>query len=134
MAHSTNNSRRDFRLSLGVFALIVASALCGLALDANWPKFLRVLLAFSTYSAVLLLLFRRETPGALPLWPFALAAAAAELASGWLRPNATALLSPSVAPAAALLIGGLHWLTLRAWRPLRARITSPGRAAARPSN
>ena len=128
MADSTHNSRRDFRLSLGLFALIVASALCGLALDANWWKFLRVLLAFSTYSTLLLLLLRRATPGPLPLWPFALAAGAAELASGWLRPNATALLSLSVAPAAALLIGGVHWLTLRAWRPLHGRITATRRA------
>ena len=129
MADSTNNSRRDLHLSLGVFALIVASALCGLALDANWRKFLRVLLAFSTYSTILLLLFRRETSGPLPLWPFALAAGAAELASGWLRPNATPLLSPSVAPVAALLIGGVHWLTLRAWRRLHGRITAPRHAA-----
>ena len=130
MADSTNNARRDFRLSLGVIALIVASALCGLAFNANWPKFLRVLLAFSTYSAVLLLLLRRRaTPDALPLWPFALAAGAAELASGWLRPNATALLSLSVAPAAALLVGGVHWLVLRAWRPLRGRIAAPRHAA-----
>jgi hypothetical protein len=129
VADSTNNSRRDFRLSLGVVALIVASALCGLAFNANWPKFLRVLLAFSTYSTILLLLFRRATPGALPLWPFALAAGAAELASGWLRPNATALLSLSVAPAAALLIGGAHWLALRSWRPLRGRIAAPRNAS-----
>ena len=129
MADSTNNSRRDFRLSLGVFAIIVASALCGLALDANWWKFLRVLLAFSTYSTILLLLLRRATPGPLPLWPFALAAGAAELASGWLRPDATALLSLSVAPIAALLIGGVHWLALRAWRPLHGRIRAPRRAA-----
>jgi hypothetical protein len=63
VADATNNARRDFRLSLGVFALIVAAALCGLAFNANWPKFLRVLLAFSTYSTILLLLFRRETRG-----------------------------------------------------------------------
>ena len=129
MTDSASNPRRDFRLSLCVFALVVASALCGLALDANWWKFLRVLLAFSTYSTILLLLLRRETRGPLPLWPFALAAGAAELASGWLRPNADALLSLRVAPAAALLIGGAHWLALRAWRRLHGRITAPRHAS-----
>jgi len=28
-----------------------------------------------------------------------------------------------LAPAAAVLVGGLHWLVLRYWRRLRARLT-----------
>jgi len=122
-------------ISLGLLGLIFALALGGLALEGNWRKFLRVLLAFGTYAAVLLGLLRVRGGGApewLPFWPFALAGNAAELVSRWLLPFPGARAVLSTAPAAALLIGGVHWLALRTWRPLRGWITA-GRDADHPS-
>ncbi len=122
-----STARRDFVLSLIFMSLLVAFVLSGLALDANWRKLARVGLGFSTYLFVLLSLVgglrlfeKRRAP--IPFPVFALSAAAAELASGWLRPTARSTVDFAVALAAALLIGGTHWLALRTWRPLRTRI------------
>ena len=78
------HARRDLVLSALLLALLFAAVLCGLAYDENWRKLLRVGLAASVYLSALLLLTRRWR-GPLPFWPFAVAAAAAELSSGWLR-------------------------------------------------
>ena len=129
-----STARRDLLVSLGLFGLIVVVVLGGLAHDANWRKLLRIALAASTYVTVLLALLRLQMRAAkpdehLPFWAFAMAAGTAELASGWLRlgvPDRTTLW---VAPLAALLIGGIHWLALRAWRQLRDEIML-GRSAA----
>lgn len=103
--------RSDLIASLGLLALIMALALGGLALEGNGRKFLRVLLGFVTYAAILLGLFRGRASEArerLPFWPFALAGAAAELVSGWLRPFPSVRVVFATAPVAALLIGGVH--------------------------
>ena len=117
-------ARRDLLVSLIFLALIFAFVLGVLALDANWRKFLRVLIAASTYLCVLLTRLKVRgkvitASGGIPFWAFAVAAAAAELSSGWLRAGASVGVSLWVSLAAALLIGGVHWLGLRVWRPLR---------------
>ena len=125
------HARRDLRLSVLLLALLFAAVLCGLAYEENWRKLLRVGLASSVYLSALLLLTRRRREGTaapLPFWPFALAGAAAELSSGWLRTRVADGMTFWLAPAAAVLVGGLHWLALRHWRPLRERLT--GRDAA----
>ena len=133
------DARRDLAVSLVVLGFIIVLVLSGLAMDGNWRKFLRVLLAFLAYVTLLLALlrggYRAAGAGAhLPFWPFAVAAAVAELVSGWLRPGMSAGITFSVAPAAALLIGGVHWLALRAWRPLHERILSGRGAGHTPAN
>ncbi len=119
-------------LSALLLALLFTAVLCGLAYEENWRKLVRVGLAASVYLSALLLLTRRWRSGAstaLPLWPFAVAAAAAELSSGWLRTRVADGMTFWLAPAAAVLVGGLHWLALRRWRHLRERLTP--RAATR---
>ena len=119
-------ARRDLRLSALLLALFFAAVLCGLSVEENWRKLLRVGLASSVYLSALLLLTRRWREGKaapLPFWPFALAAAAAELSSGWLRTRVADGMTFWLAPAAAVLVGGLHWLALRHWRRLRERLT-----------
>ena len=120
------HARRDFMLSALLLALLFAGVLCGLAYEENWRKLVRVGLAASVYLSALLLLTRRWRRGVsapLPFWPFAVAAAAAELASGWLRTRVADGVTFWLAPAAAVLVGGLHWLALRHWRRLRERLT-----------
>ena len=120
------HARRDLRLSALLLALLFAAVLCGLSVEENWRKLLRVGLASSVYPSALLLLTRRWREGKaapLPFWPFALAAAAAELSSGWLRTRVADGITFWLAPAAAVLVGGLHWLALRHWRRLRERLT-----------
>lgn len=123
--------RRDLLTSLCVLVALFALVLSGLVWEENWQKFLRVLIGFSAYVLVLLLalgayvqLMKRR--GRLPLWPFLLAGAAAEISSGWLRPTARLPVDVLTALAAATLIGGTHWAALRAWRPLRERIMRVG--------
>ncbi|HEV7843454.1 MAG TPA: hypothetical protein VGO69_07135 [Pyrinomonadaceae bacterium] len=120
-------SRSDMAASLCVLTLLIAFALSGLAWDENWRKLLRVLAGFSAYVIVLLsalgvhrLIAKRRAR--LPFRAFALAGAMAEISSGWLRPAARMPIDLLTALAAAFLIGGVHWLTLRAWRPLHERI------------
>lgn len=128
-AATRSTARRDFVLSLILMSLLGAFALSGLALDANWRKLARVSLGFSTYLCALLSLVRglklfEKGRAHIPFPVFAVAAAAAEMASGWLRPTARSTVDFAVALAAALLIGGAHWLALRTWRPLRKKVQS----------
>jgi hypothetical protein len=120
-------ARRDMLVSVGLLAVIIILALSRIALDGNWQKVLRVSMAFLIYTAVLLVLARGRARfsaanSRLPFWIFAVAAAAAELSSGWLRPDWRASDVLAMPVAAALLVGGFHWVVLRAWRPLRERI------------
>jgi uncharacterized membrane protein (Fun14 family) len=124
---------RDLAASLCVLCLLIGFALSGLAWDENWRKFMRVLMAFAVYVIVLLSALGaygliRGRRARFPFWTFALAGAMAEISSGWLRPTATAKIDLSTALAAAFLIGGVHWLALRAWRPLYERIVRVERA------
>jgi hypothetical protein len=127
MDSSTHIVRRDLMLSMGLLTLIITLALFRIAWTGNWLKVLRVSLAFLTYGLTLLALLRgfaQPAPerGRLPFWIFALAAAATELCSGWLRPDwrmSDLLTLPLIA---AFLIGGFHWLVLHMWRGLRERI------------
>jgi hypothetical protein len=118
---------RDLVASLCVLCLLIGLALSGLAWDENWRKFLRVFIGVIVYVMVLLSalgaygLIRGRRAG-FPFPAFALAGAMAELTSGWLRPTATTKVDLLMALAAAFLIGGIHWLTLRAWHPLDERI------------
>jgi len=139
MDSSTHIARRDLMLSMGLLTLIIILALFRIAWTGNWLKVLRVSLAFLTYGLTLPALLRGFAQHALernrlPFWIFALAAAAAELCSGWLRPDwrmSDLLTLPLVA---AFLIGGFHWCVLHMWRGVRGRIvagvaTGHGRAA-----
>jgi hypothetical protein len=120
------HARRDLLLSALLLALLFAAVLCGLAYEENWRKLMRVGLASFVYLCALLLFTRRWRKGAaaaLPWWPFASAAAAAELSSGWLRTRVADGITFWLAPAAAVLVGGLHWLALCHWRRLRERLT-----------
>ncbi|CAN5471422.1 hypothetical protein BH20ACI3_BH20ACI3_20000 [soil metagenome] len=131
MAFFGNVARRDLIVSMGVLGFIIALAVSQLALEGNWQKVLRISLAFLTYSAVLLRLARYLPKIAvkgihLPFWIFAVAGGAAEGASGWLRPDWSFSDTLMLPLAAAVLVGGSHWLALIAWRPLRERILAGG--------
>jgi hypothetical protein len=124
-------ARRDLLLSMGLLALIILLALGRIALDGNWQKVVRVSLAFIVYATALLVLARARArfftaSASLPFWIFAVAGALAELSSGWLRPDWRVSDLVAMPFAAALLVGGFHWLVLRAWRPLRERIVMRG--------
>jgi hypothetical protein len=128
-------NRRDLFASLLIMSILVAFALTGLMWDENWRKVLRVGVGFSAYIVVLMTAIRvysLEARGraSLPFWAFALAGAAAEACSGWLRPQARWSVDIPTVIMAAILIGGAHWLGLRFWRPLRERIFSFERKAA----
>ncbi|HEX7318386.1 MAG TPA: hypothetical protein VF297_31055 [Pyrinomonadaceae bacterium] len=128
------HARRDLLASALLLALLFAAVLCGLAYEENWRKFVRVGVAASVYLSALLMLtrrWRRGTAATFPFWPFAVAAAAAELTSGWLRTRVADGITFWLAPVAAVLVGGLHWLALRYWRTLRERLTGHGAAAMR---
>ncbi len=127
MAFFGNVARRDLIVSMGVLGFIIALAVSQLALEGNWQKVLRISLAFLTYSAVLLSLARYLSKIAVesirpPFWIFLVAGGTAEVASGWLRPDWSLSDTLILPPAAAVLVGGSHWLALIAWRPLRDRI------------
>ena len=120
-------AREDLTVSLVIIGLIIAFALVQLGFQGNWPKVLRVSLAFLTYSTVLLCLIRwtlKAEQSSLPYHIFAVAAGAAELCSGWLRPDWRISDVLTIPLIAAVLIGGLHWLALRVWRPLHLRLLS----------
>jgi hypothetical protein len=116
-------------LSMGLLALIIIMALFRIAWTGNWLKVLRVSLGFLTYGLTLLAMLRSFAQpalerGRLSFWIFALAAAAAELCSGWLRPDWRMSDLLTLPVVAAFLIGGFHWSVLRMWRGLRERIVS----------
>ncbi|MGI8897309.1 MAG: hypothetical protein ACR2IB_02835 [Pyrinomonadaceae bacterium] len=126
-----NVARRDLIVSMGMLGFIIAVAVSQLAWEGNWQKALRVSLAFLTYSTVLLMLVHFLSKIAVesirpPFWIFAVAGGAAEVASGWMRPDWNLSDTLMLPLAAAALIGGSHWLALTAWRPLRERILSGG--------
>jgi hypothetical protein len=127
MGSPTPNQRSDLLASLALLACVVLIALAGLALDGNWPKVARVSAAAATYVVVLLVLAgRRAQAGGmhrLPYYPFALAGALAGIVSGLMQRVPSTRLVLGVALAAALLLGGLHWMALRSWRGVRARVT-----------
>lgn len=125
--HTDSAGGRDLAVSLCLLCVLVAVVLSGLAWDENWRKLLRVLLGFGAYLIVLLAALRvyslrRRKNGPFPFPAFAMAGAMAEASSGWLRPTAATKIDILTVLAAAILIGGVHWLALRYWRPLRERI------------
>lgn len=125
MRDDEKNARRELCASLFIITLLVAFALSGLAHDENWRKLVRVSLGFSAYLTTLLAalyVYSLRGKAGLPFQVFALAGALAEASSGWLRPSARAVVDVPTVIAAALLVGGAHWLALRAWRPLNERI------------
>ena len=117
-------AERDLLVSIAGLGVVVLAALIGLATDANWPKVLRVALAFATYAASCLLLFR-VAGKRLRYWIFASSAALSALVSVSMNrsygliPTATFARTVAIsAAAAALLLGGVHYLGLRFWRRL----------------
>jgi hypothetical protein len=93
--------KRDLVLSVGIIALVVVFALVGLATDRNWPKILRVSLAFLAYSGVLFALLRFR--------------------SGVVRPQFRLSILLAGTLAAAFILGSVHWFALRTWRSMRPR-------------
>lgn len=108
--------RYNLILSLAAIGLIIALGVIQLGLQGNWPKVLRVSAAFLAYSTFLLYLARWSPRALLPFYMFAIAAGAAELCSGWLRPDWRASDSFTMPLIAALLLGGFHWFVLRVWQ------------------
>ena len=75
------------------------------------------------YSSVLLFAGRAESRKGISPFIFVIAAGLVEIASGWLRPDATHPIEfPMV--AAATLIGFVHWLGLYASGVLRDRLVT----------
>jgi hypothetical protein len=114
------------RASLIFLGLAAALALVGLALEGNWPKFVRVAAASVIYLGIVGTWWGRSTraPSPIPRWPFCLAGAAAGLVSGLLQPTVTLRLVVVQVAAAVLLIGTVHWAAVR-WVPrVRAWLTS----------
>ena len=113
----------DLRLSLVLIGVVVVFALVGLATDHNWPKLLRVSLAFATYAGTLLAFtqaHRARSSAATPMgykW-FMIAGALAGLVSGIVRPEFRLDVLAAGTIATAVLLAGVHWLALRYWRRL----------------
>lgn len=128
---------RELTASLAVSGVLVVFALAGLSLQGNWSKVMRVLLAWLTYGAVLLgmawarqALFASEDR--VPYWLFALAGAGAGVVSGLLHPAGSTRLVVVSGLLTAVLLGGLHYLVVREWRGIMARMASgTGRASDR---
>ena len=128
MPESEQQPRRDLRSSILLIGAVVTIALIGLAFDGNWPKVARVGLSFLAYAGCLLLWLRlsraighRRT---LPFYSFASAGAFAGIVSGLVRPQFHLETLLAGAAAAALLLGGVHWLALANWRNVRAAVTA----------
>lgn len=111
--------KQHLKLSIAVLGAIGIFAVVGLAMEGNWSKAQRVTIAIAVYSCILLLVCgRRERISVL--W-FLFAAGSAEIASGWLRPDATGSIELRMVAAAGLL-GFVHWLGLRASEGLRKQL------------
>jgi hypothetical protein len=123
MMDQPTSPRHDLRVSLALVSAVVVFALIGLATDHNWPKLLRVSLAFATYAGSLLAFTnaRRADASAEALieyrW-FAIAGALAGLVSGIVRPEFRLDVLVAGTGAASVLLAGVHWLALRYWRRL----------------
>lgn len=123
-AWTIDGRRRDLLLSLAVLGLVVVLAMLGLALNRNWPKLLRVGASFIAYCLVLLGCLRtRDTPAPaqrpVSVRGFVAAGAAAGIVSGIVRPRFDPGVLVAGTVAAAFLLGGLHYLALRAWPSTR---------------
>ena len=107
--------------SLAVLAFIVVSAIAGLAIEGNWPKIARVVTAFLAYVVVLLAARRgRDADDSrAPIGMFVLAGAASGLVSGLVREAVQGGVLLAGVLGGGLLLGGVHWLALRAWQRLR---------------
>jgi hypothetical protein len=103
-----------------VLAALFAFVLVSLALQANWPKLLRVGAAAGAYLGLVALLARRwwrpALAAACPYRVFAVAGAVAGALGGLLRPAPVLLVGAIGSVAGALLFGGFHYLALRAAR------------------
>ena len=113
-------------VSLAILTAVVLLALTGLAVDGNWPKLERVSASFIAYVGTFLVARRfddssRDIP---KFWVFAVAGCIAGIVSGLVRDEIRAPGLIVGAIAAALLLGGLHWLALGFWRRLRSALTS----------
>jgi hypothetical protein len=112
---------KELKLSVLVVAGLGLFATAGLITQQNFSKALRIGIAFSVYVSILLLYIRRSSSENIPLFPFVIAGGFAEIASGWLRPDATGFIEiPMV--AAATLLAVVHWLGLRGSLLLRRHI------------
>ncbi len=112
------------RHSFVVLGAVVIIALIGLAAAHNWPKLLRVALAFASYATALLVGCRPRSPNhpdpAVPYWLFTAAGAIAGIVSGIVRPT---ILWPVVLVsvlAGAFLLSTVHWAATRRYAALLA--------------
>ena len=101
------------RHSLLLLAAIILMALIGLASAGNWPKVLRVGLAFGAYALVLLtgssLRATSRSHAVAPYWLFSVAGASAGLVSGLVRPTIQPAVVLVSILAGAFLLSTVHW-------------------------
>lgn len=124
---STSRAAPELIGSITLIALIVAGATVGLLFQGNWPKTVRVLAASATYLGVCGVVLActsalRGEARRLPYWPFWFAGAAAGLVSAVVRPTTTAYVILIQTLSAALLLGGVHWVSVRWWRRMRSTL------------
>ncbi len=123
---SSKVTRTALHHSLVLLAAVVLFAVIGLGAAHNWPKVLRVSLAFGSYATVLLVGSRLRSfthPGAaVPYWLFVVAGATAGLVSGTVRPTIQpAVVLVSVA-AGAFLISTVHWAGARRYDAILTKV------------
>ena len=99
-----------------LLGIIIAIALTGLAAAGNWPKILRVALAFGVYSTLLVVLCRGRP--SIRLGAFILAGATSGAVSGVVRQATSVPLILVSVVGAGLLLSPLHWWALRTWQRL----------------
>jgi uncharacterized membrane protein YfcA len=117
-----NPSIDPLRFSLLILTAIVIIAGTGLALNANWPKLLRVTLAAAAYIGVLAVRARStSTTRPQPWWPFACAGALAGVISGIFQPSFSFSILLASAAGGTFLLGTVHWLAVRNAGSLRSR-------------
>jgi DNA segregation ATPase FtsK/SpoIIIE-like protein len=116
-----DKNQRDLFRSIFILGAIVIFAIIGLIFDRSWLKAIRISIALSVYCGFLFLVISRLNRDAIPVWPFLCSAAAAEMASGWLRPEARNSIHFTVV-AAGMLIGLAHWIGLRLSSTINNRI------------
>jgi hypothetical protein len=121
MNNDIAQSKDDLPASLAILSVVICFALIGLAFDHNWPKLVRVALAFLTYASVLSAFARSANARPQYRW-FVLAATAAGIVSGVARTVFSWQILVAGAIGAPLFIGGVHYLALRYWRVVREQI------------
>jgi hypothetical protein len=129
---SADPRKREVLGSLAILGAVVTLALFGLAADRNWPKILRVSLAYIAYCGSLVAFLRYRTSplstrNTIQLHWFTIAGAAAGIVSGIVRPRFDLSVLVLGTLAAATLLATVHCFALRTWRRLLPGDRTPSR-------